>query len=52
MTPRITRTPASMNTREDVQRVPALPNLPANQATTAAFSTAFGGAAAGGGGGG
>jgi Flp pilus assembly secretin CpaC len=52
MTPRITRTPASMNTREDVQRVPALPDLPANQATTAAFSTAFGGAAAGSGGGG
>jgi Flp pilus assembly secretin CpaC len=49
MTPRITRTPASMNTREDVQRVPALPDLPANQTTTAAFSSAFGGAAAGGG---
>jgi pilus assembly protein CpaC len=48
MTPRITRTPASLNTREDVQRVPALPDLPANQATTVTFGS--GGAAAGSGG--
>lgn len=39
LTPRITRMPASMNTHEAINRVPALPALPTNQQATATFDT-------------
>ncbi|MDF2441722.1 MAG: pilus assembly protein CpaC, partial [Abditibacteriota bacterium] len=39
LSPRITRMPASMNTQEAVNRVPALPLLPTNQQGTATFDT-------------